>query len=181
MERIFAPWRIEYINDVLKQRKEKGKEKEPEPCFLCEELKLFRENKKSLVIFASPYTFAVMNKFPYNSGHIIISPVKHVPEFVFLEIWERFEIIQLISIFIDILRYIMSPQGFNIGVNIGKAAGAGLEEHLHLHIVPRWIGDSNFTTTCSEMKVIPEDIYVTADKIRQETLRRLTLLWGLSI
>jgi len=155
LKRLWAPWRIEYIK--------KPKEKE---CLFC---RVIRENKDrdNLVLYRGEYSFIILNKYPYNNGHLMIAPIKHTPNPITLTSEEDLEIAGLIKLSLKILNKTMRPQGFNIGANIGKAAGAGIEEHYHIHIVPRWIGDTNFMPIISDTKVIVEYLYDTYDNLKE--------------
>lgn len=155
MEILWAPWRLQYIT----AEKEKG-------CFLCRYIKS-KKDEKNLILYRGKTAFIILNRFPYNSGHLMIAPVKHIAELNRLSDEEQLELIKLTSLSIDLLKKALRPMGFNIGVNIGKVAGAGLEDHLHFHVVPRWNGDTNFMPTTSNTKVMPQllkDTYRTLKK-----------------
>lgn len=155
MEILWAPWRLQYIT----AEKEKG-------CFLCRYIKS-KKDDKNLILYRGKTAFIILNRFPYNSGHLMIAPVKHIAELNRLSDEEQLELIKLTSLSIDLLKKALKPMGFNIGVNIGKVAGAGLEDHLHFHVVPRWNGDTNFMPTTSNTKVMPQllkDTYRTLKK-----------------
>ena len=161
MKRLWAPWRMEYIK--------KPKEKE---CLFC---RVIREDKdrENLVLYRSKHGFIILNKYPYNNGHLMVAPYKHTPTPLELREEEDLDLSYLIKLCMKILDKTMRPQGFNIGANIGRAAGAGIEEHYHIHIVPRWIGDTNYMPIISDTKVIVEHLYATYDKLR-EALREET-------
>jgi ATP adenylyltransferase len=151
MENIWAPWRITYIKN---NSEEKG-------CFLCN---AFQDNQdeKYFVIYRGKECFCILNKYPYNNGHLMIVPGKHKADISDLTDVEMLEIMRLARDMKETLTRIMKPEGFNIGINLGKPAGAGLIGHFHLHIVPRWNGDTNFMPVISDVKVIPqslEDLY----------------------
>ena len=148
---LWAPWRIEYIRG----------EKENE-CFLCRMLAetMDREN---LILFRGTTCSVLMNRFPYTSGHIMVCPNRHIAEFVDLTKEEDLEMSRLTRMAIDALRAVMQPEGFNIGTNLGAAAGAGLKDHLHRHIVPRWVGDTNFMAVIGDTHVVPEALSATYD------------------
>lgn len=155
MEILWAPWRLQYIT----AEKEKG-------CFLCRYIKS-KQDEKNLILYRGETAFIILNRFPYNSGHLMIAPMKHIAELSHLSDQEQLELIKLTSLSIDLLKKALKPMGFNIGVNIGKVAGAGLEDHLHFHVVPRWNGDTNFMPTTSNTKVMPQllkDTYRTLKK-----------------
>lgn len=151
MKNLWAPWRITYIQE---HQKEGG-------CFLCNS---FRDNQdeKNLIVRRGQECFCILNKYPYNNGHLMIVPNKHKPDISDLTEHEMLEIMKLTKDMKELLTTIMKPEGFNLGINLGKVAGAGLVGHFHLHIVPRWDGDTNFMPIISDVKVIPqslEDLY----------------------
>ncbi|MGB9694863.1 MAG: HIT family protein [Caldisericaceae bacterium] len=139
--------------------------KEREKCFICDAVK-GKDDKASLVLYRGEYTIVIMNRYPYNNGHIMVCPKRHLKFPYELSASEQGELMSIVGKMIKVLQDIYEPEGFNIGVNIGKAAGAG-EEHLHFHIVPRWIGDSNFMSVTGETRVIPDSIDNTYDKIKE--------------
>ena len=148
MEKIYAPWRMEFI------RSEK-----PEGCIFC------RESLRSddLVLFEGNTAFVMANRYPYISGHLMIIPFRHISQLEDLLSEEKLEIFNLQEMAIRVLKKAMSPDGFNIGINLGKVAGAGIDDHIHVHIVPRWSGDANFMSVVGEVRVIPEDIHKTCE------------------
>ncbi len=156
MKQLWAPWRIEYI---LKGPKEGG-------CFLCEALK-DPDDPENLVVYTKELAFVVLNRYPYNPGHIMVVPKRHVAELSDLEYGERCELMELLNFSICVLKKVFSPHGFNVGINLGRCAGAGLETHLHIHVVPRWEGDTNFMPVLADVKVIPEHIKETYLKLRK--------------
>lgn len=144
MKHLWAPWRMEYI---LKEKNE--------GCIFCE---IPEENRdeKNYILYRGEFCFVILNTYPYNNGHIMIAPYSHVKNLEELNKDTINELMSLCQKSIFILKEKMNPQGFNIGVNIGKVAGAGILEHVHLHIVPRWQGDTNFMPVILDTKVIPE-------------------------
>ncbi len=144
MEILWAPWRLKYI----KAPKEKG-------CFLCRYIKS-KNDEKNLILFRGGSAFIILNRYPYNSGHLMVAPMRHTADLSLLTDDEQLELIKLTGKAIDILKKAFSPMGFNIGVNLGRVAGAGLEDHLHFHVVPRWNGDTNFMPATSNTKVMPQ-------------------------
>lgn len=155
MEVLWAPWRIDYILS------EKGK-----GCIFCEKP---RENKdrENLILHRGRNHFVIMNAFPYNNGHMMVVPYRHTST---LSDWsgdELQEFMELADLCISVLQRTMRPDGFNLGINMGEVAGAGIAEHIHLHIVPRWKGDTNFMPVLAETRVIPEHIRATYDKLLQ--------------
>ena len=156
MDILWAPWRMKYIEYTVLE-KEKS-------CFLCEAATASDQREK-LVIFRGKYTILVMNKYPYNSGHLLLSPIRHVASFNDLSREELLALNIMLKNTVNMLSKALKPDGFNIGVNLGRVAGAGLEDHLHIHIVPRWNGDTNFMPVVANTKVIPEALYDTYDKL----------------
>lgn len=147
MENIWAPWRITYIKE---DSKENG-------CFLCNAIR-DNQDEKHLVIYRGKECFCILNRYPYNSGHLMVTPNKHKADISDLTDEEMLEIMKLARNMKEILAKIMKPEGYNLGINLGKPAGAGLVGHFHLHIVPRWNGDTNFMPVISEVKVIPQSL-----------------------
>ncbi|MEB2792801.1 MAG: HIT domain-containing protein [Caldisphaeraceae archaeon] len=145
---IWAPWRMEYIRNATKI-KEEG-------CIFCKALTT--KEKESLVLCKGNTAFIILNRFPYNPGHLMIAPLRHVSSLEDLEKDELSEIGVLIKIAILSLKKAYRPEGFNIGVNIGEVAGAGVPGHVHVHVVPRWNGDSNYMTVIGGAKVIPQSL-----------------------
>ncbi|MCM8821296.1 MAG: HIT domain-containing protein [Candidatus Omnitrophica bacterium] len=144
MDLLWAPWRIDFI-----------KGKKSKKCFLCEYIK----NKDvEYLLWKGNYTMVVMNKYPYNNGHLMIAPVKHKKELNQLSEKEIIELFNAIRISTEVLSRTIKPHGFNIGANLGESAGAGLPGHLHIHIVPRWNGDTNFMPVIASTKVIPQSL-----------------------
>jgi ATP adenylyltransferase len=150
MDKIFAPWRMEYL-----------KEEKPEGCVFCK----CSVRCDDYVIYEGKFCFVMMNRYPYVSGHLMIIPVRHIGKIEDLSGEERIEIFALLETTVRVLQEAMNPGGFNIGMNIGKAAGAGIEEHVHVHVIPRWEGDTNFMSVVNDIRVIPEDVLSTAAKL----------------
>lgn len=146
MKRIWAPWRMKYI---LSSR-QKG-------CFLCD-ICQDKKDKWNLVLKRGKSNFLLLNKYPYNNGHLMIAPYKHVDSLESMDEQEMTEMMQLASMACKALGKSLHPDGFNLGLNIGTAAGAGLKDHIHLHIVPRWEGDTNFMPVLGEVKIIPQPL-----------------------
>ncbi len=155
---LWAPWRIEYI--------EKDKEEE-QGCIFCEKPKQ-NKDRENLILLRSDYSFIIMNRYPYNSGHLMIVPYEHKKDFEMLNNDEIIDINNLIRIAIKVLKDVMKPDAFNIGINLGKSAGAGIDEHLHYHIVPRWNGDTNFMPVIFDTRVVPEALFRTYDKLKEK-------------
>ena len=151
MKTMWAPWRIDYILS----------EKE-DSCVFCDAL----GEKDDLTLFKGPDTLVVMNKFPYINGHLLVAPIRHVAGLDQLRKKEMGELLATVQRSVDILKKVMKPDGFNVGLNLGKVAGAGVEEHLHFHIVPRWFGDTNALTVFADVRVIPEHLQKTFNNLK---------------
>ncbi len=154
MEKMWSPWRSNYIESF------KTKE-EDEKCIFCGNKKVDLEDNNSLVVYEGQKVFITMNLYPYNNGHLLIIPKRHLSDITALTAEENIEIMNLLQLSAKAITEVMKPHGFNIGANVGKAAGAGIDQHLHFHIVPRWNGDTNFMPTLGEVKVISQDLLVT--------------------
>ncbi len=153
MKQIWAPWRMEYIQL-----------KKPEGCILCEAPR--QDNDAVHILYRGDKNFVIMNSYPYNPGHLMIVPYRHIASLEELADEERHEHIDIISRSIEILKQVFSPGGFNLGINIGKVAGAGIEDHVHTHIVPRWQGDTNFLPVISDTRVVPEALAETYQRLK---------------
>jgi len=154
MKILWAPWRKPYIE----------KEVQLDGCILCEKPRN-REDRKNLILFRGQYCFILLNLYPYNNGHLMISPYRHVDSLLSLSSEELAEMWRLAQKSEGILRGVMAPEGFNLGMNLGKVAGAGIADHIHLHVVPRWGGDTNFMPVTGETKVISEDVSSTYERL----------------
>lgn len=154
--RLQAPWRFKYITTV--------DENAGAGCFFVE-LPKQTEDRKNLILYRGKTAFVMLNAFPYTSGHLMIAPYKHTADLSELDNEELLEINQLLADCTRWLKAAYAPSGFNIGVNIGAAAGAGVPTHIHWHIVPRWAGDTNFMTVVGEVRVIPQDLFDSYDKL----------------
>ncbi|NWF52254.1 MAG: HIT domain-containing protein [Nitrospirae bacterium] len=155
MKTLWAPWRMAYILS----EKDQG-------CIFCEYPKQdSTKDRENLILFRSSNTFVVMNRYPYNNGHLMIAPYLHTPSLDELTDEALLDFMKVTKYAINVLKKVMMPEGFNIGINIGRIAGAGMESHIHLHMVPRWAGDTSFMTILEEVRVIPEHIMDTYDKL----------------
>lgn len=156
MNTLWAPWRMAYILS----------DKKTNECVFC---KAFNEQKdeENFVLFRSKYCFVIMNIYPYNPGHIMVVTNRHINHIKLLDEKESVDFFSTVQMFCNYLEAAFKPNGFNIGMNIGEAAGAGIEEHIHFHIVPRWVGDINFMSTVCDTKVISESLRQTYNKIRE--------------
>lgn len=157
MEHLFAPWRMEFI-----------KGEKPKGCIFC----LFpaetgeRADRRNLILGRSAHSFVILNKFPYNSGHLMVIPRRHASELGALPDGEFQDLHRLLQLAVEQVRQAYQPQGFNIGMNLGAVAGAGIADHLHYHVVPRWGGDTNFMPVLGEAKVIIEHLQSAWERLR---------------
>lgn len=150
---LWAPWRMEYINSQSKG------------CIFC----VFpREphDEENLILARGRLCFVMMNRFPYNVGHIMVAPYAHVPSLLELDDGATQELMAVLKRSLSCLNAMLRPQGFNVGINLGRAAGAGFDQHLHVHVVPRWVGDTNFMPVLGDTKVLPESLSATYQKLR---------------
>ena len=157
MERLWAPWRGEYVKGLRGDEEESG-------CLFCELQK--QDDEEALILARSEHSFAVLNRYPYNSGHLMVAPFRHVGELEEVEDAEDLDMQRLLQRCIRALKEAMGPDGFNLGMNLGRVAGAGVPDHLHWHLVPRWNGDTNFMPTIGDTKVLPERLDETLGKLR---------------
>jgi ATP adenylyltransferase len=151
MKTMWAPWRMEYILGD----KENG-------CIFCKAL----SEQDNLTLYKGKATLVVMNKFPYINGHLLVAPIKHISTLDQLSKSEMGNLLKTVEQSVGILKKVMTPDGFNVGLNLGKVAGAGVEEHLHFHIVPRWFGDINALTVFADVRVIPEHLITTYNNLK---------------
>jgi ATP adenylyltransferase len=153
-ERLWTPWRMEYILDNSR----------PSGCVFC--IKPNEDDDRgNLILYRGKKTFVIMNRYPYNNGHLLIIPYSHVADMEDLASDEICEMTMEMQRSIGILKKAMNPNGFNVGMNLGKAAGSGIDDHIHLHIVPRWNGDTNFMPVLSDVRVMPEHLDDTYMKL----------------
>jgi ATP adenylyltransferase len=157
MERLYTPWRMKYITSTHKKT---------EACVFCAGLaKGHNHDRENFILYRGRAVFVLMNIYPYNTGHLMILPYDHVAMLSEMSAETQYEMMALATYFTELLAQLMSPDGFNIGLNLGQAAGAGIDDHLHLHLVPRWSGDSNFMPVIGETRVLPEELGDTYDRI----------------
>jgi ATP adenylyltransferase len=157
MQSLHAPWRIQYIL---------GPKTPPGDGSIFTRIAQSSDDEANHVIARSRTCFAMLNTYPYNGGHLMVIPYKEVPDFDLLTDDELLDMMKLVRRCQHALTNTMNPQGFNIGVNLGQPAGAGIKEHLHIHIVPRWTGDTNFMPVLADTHVVPEALTDTAAKLR---------------
>jgi ATP adenylyltransferase len=161
VERLWSPWRLEYVT---------GK-KEANGCVFCLTDETSPEagrgiDQRSLVLFEGVTCFVILNLYPYNNGHLMVVPYRHTPALAQLTPQELQEIAVLTQRAETALHEAYQPHGLNVGINLGKPAGAGVLDHLHVHVVPRWNGDTNFMTVVGDMRVLPEDLGTSAERLR---------------
>ena len=156
MNHIWSPWRMEYIENH-------GKE---EGCVFCDALSA-SDGPANLIVYRGDLAFVILNRYPYTSGHVMVVPMRHNPDLEGLAGPERAEMMELTARSTAVLRSVYGTPAYNIGLNIGEAAGAGIKEHVHIHVVPRWVGDTNFMSTLAETRVLPESLSDTWSRIRQ--------------
>jgi len=159
MNHLWSPWRMEYIK---KPKAEPG-------CAFCVAPGL-ADGPENLIVYRGSGAFVILNRYPYTSGHLMVVPFEHQPTLDALDCGTRAEMMELAAAALQVLREVYRPQGFNMGINIGEAAGAGIAEHIHLHVVPRWDGDTNFMSALGQTRVIPEAL--------EETYRRVYEAWN---
>jgi len=152
---LWAPWRIEYIRSP-----------KHEGCIFCDFPKENRDRER-LILYRGEKAFVIMNNYPYNPGHVMVVPYRHVAKWEDLTDEELLDIMRLSQLMIKAIKKAMKPDGFNMGVNLGRVAGAGIDSHVHLHIVPRWNGDTNFMPVIADTKVIPESLEEAYEELKK--------------
>ena len=161
MKRLWAPWRMEYILDDNKL----------DSCLFCDVSKKEKNrvnktrDKKNLILHRSKKCFVMLNKYPYNSGHLMVIPYFHTSSFEGLDDDVLFDLIKNVERSTGLLKQVLNPDGFNMGLNFGKVAGAGMESHMHIHVVPRWTGDTDSMPIIAETRVMPEHLMKTYNKL----------------
>ncbi len=159
MDRLWSPWRYEYLASG-------GTSSKPAGCVFCRILADPENDEKNFVLHRAPHNFVVLNIYPYISGHLLIVPNEHVGELDQASKETTDELMDLTKRSQTALRQAYNAPGYNIGMNLGAASGAGIVDHIHIHVMPRWVGDTNFMTTIADMRVIPEDLNTTYNKLR---------------
>jgi ATP adenylyltransferase len=154
MKRLWSPWRLEYLTHP-----------ESEGCIFCQAL-AGDDDRENLVLLRGERAFLILNRYPYNNGHFLAVPSAHVPSFEDLDAETLAELMLLLNRGLAALRVAMHPDGFNLGANLGQVAGAGIEDHVHLHAVPRWLGDTNFMPVVGDMRVVPQTWLETYDQLK---------------
>lgn len=162
MDRVWAPWRMEYITATKKPGEKK--------CFLCIEE---GQDEESLVLGRLGKAFVIMNRFPYTNGHVMVVPLRHTGLAEDLTDEESLDMMRLVRIMVTVYKEEFNVEGVNIGINVGRAAGAGLEEHIHIHMVPRWFGDTNFMAVTGETRVISEHLLTSYERLKRKFLEKV--------
>jgi ATP adenylyltransferase len=163
MNYLWSPWRMTYIQN----------NKPEDECVFCSILQR-PDSPENLVVSRGEHAFVILNRFPYTSGHLMVVPYAHCPSLELLDASTRAEIMELASKSIQVLQQVYYPEGFNLGINIGKVAGAGIAGHVHLHVVPRWGGDTNFMTSLGDTRVLPETLEDTYERVKDAWQRLST-------
>ncbi len=156
-ENLWAPWRIKYIQGL----------DESTDCFICHNLATPQDDDKNLVLWRTDRCIVVLNRYPYNNGHLLVGPVRHIAGLEEADDEELLELIKMVRESQKALSAAIKPHGFNVGMNFGRCAGAGLPGHLHIHIVPRWDGDTNFINVCSDTDVISQSLTELFEQLKQ--------------
>lgn len=156
MDFLFTPWRYAYVSGARK----------PQGCIFCEALKL--PDAEAGIVYRGSRCYVILNAFPYTSGHVMIVPHQHVAELQKLEPATAHEIMDVSQRMETVLRQVYRPDGINLGMNIGQAAGAGVADHIHVHLLPRWSADTNFMTTTAETRILPEALETTYKRLREK-------------
>ncbi len=156
MDALWAPWRMEFID-----------KSKPEGCIFCRfpAERGVDADRRNLIVARSARSFAILNRYPYNSGHLMVIPLRHTADFAGLSDEESQDLHRLLRLSLKALQETYRPDGYNVGMNLGRSAGAGIEDHLHYHVVPRWIGDTNFMPVLAETKVMIESLGQAHDKL----------------
>jgi ATP adenylyltransferase len=154
LDRLWAPWRMGYIKSA----------KDEKECIFCEAANA-QDLRSRYVLLKGKLSFIIMNLYPYNNGHLMVSPIRHTASLTDLTDEELLEMMRHVKLSVKVIKQSLNPDGFNVGLNLGRVAGAGIEDHLHVHVVPRWRGDTNFMTVISETRVLPETIDQSYEKL----------------
>jgi len=156
-DRLWAPWRSPYITRTHRGR---------QPCVFCQ-AKRSRNDRTAHVIYRSQRVFCLLNRYPYNNGHLMVAVYRHIGALSQLDRQEASELVQVTAQMVKLLARALRPHGFNVGLNLGRAAGAGIPGHLHMHLVPRWVGDTNFMPVIGGTKVLSESLDALYERLRQ--------------
>jgi len=158
---LWAPWRIKYVQGLSPTAG--GSQAK---CFICHDVQSPADDETNLVLWRTQQSIVILNRFPYNNGHLLIAPVRHIPDLDQAADEELLEMIKLVRESEKALTLAIKPHGFNVGMNFGRCAGAGLPGHLHIHIVPRWDGDTNFMSVCSDTDVVSQSLTELLEQLR---------------
>jgi ATP adenylyltransferase len=154
MDNLWSPWRMKYITDY----------ENPGECIFCT-MPEKQDGPENLIVHREEHCYVILNRFPYTTGHVMVVPFDHKSTLEALTPQVRAAMMELVTKTVEVMRREYKPQGFNVGINLGSAAGAGIAEHVHIHIVPRWVGDTNFMSTVGETRVLPEELEVTYKRL----------------
>jgi ATP adenylyltransferase len=157
MDYLWTPWRYQYVTNSLK----------PDECIFCGAARDTEHDHERLVVYRGKHNLIMLNRYPYTSGHVMIVPHAHVATLQAFDDGTLLELVQLARVTEKHLRAVYHPEGLNLGLNLGKSAGAGIADHVHLHALPRWTGDTNFMSSICETRVLPEDLEVTWERLRE--------------
>jgi ATP adenylyltransferase len=155
LERLWSPWRLAYVS---------GSGEQPKTCVFCDAQA--DEDAAVLVLFRGATCFVILNLYPYNNGHLMVVPNRHVASLALATPDELAEMMRLTQAAEVVLSEAYRPQGLNVGMNLGRSAGAGIADHMHVHVVPRWTGDTNFMSVVGNVRVLPEDLEQTGNRLR---------------
>jgi ATP adenylyltransferase len=153
MERLWAPWRMEYIENSRS-----------DGCVLCIDPDQSNDRDR-LILYRSTFSLVMLNRYPYTNGHLMVAPIRHTSDMDSLTDGEMLDLFRVLKLCRKVVAMVASPQGFNVGINLGHAAGAGIDDHLHIHLVPRWNGDTNFMTVIADVRIMPENLLTTYDRL----------------
>lgn len=159
MEHLWSPWRYDYMASAGKQK--------TSACVFCVGDNPAQDAER-LIVFRGKYNFIILNLFPYTSGHLMIAPYAHIGAITDAAVEQTSEMMELSKRAVTALQNVYNPDGFNIGMNLGHSAGAGVRDHLHMHVVPRWIGDANFIGVIGETRVLPEELSTTYRRVQEQ-------------
>lgn len=163
MKQLYAPWRSDYATNIAHRNSEPGS---PEPCVFCTKFKATND-EKNFIIKRAEHNAVLLNLYPYNPGHILVIPYAHVAQLDLLPVDARTELMELITVSSHVLQKTLNAHGINVGLNLGQAAGAGIPTHLHFHVLPRYIGDTNFLPTLADTKQISFDMHKIYEQLRE--------------
>lgn len=156
MERIWAPWRLAYLSGGMRT----------DGCVFCAAIDAPNEDRERLVLTRTEHSLIMLNRYPYTCGHLMVVAGRHTAELDDFSDTEQLDFMRCVRLSRSLLREVLHPDGFNIGINLGKAAGAAIEGHLHIHVIPRWIGDTSFMSASADVRIIPEGLFESYDRLR---------------